>query len=236
MKAFILAAGYGKRLQPLTLTLPKPLVSVWGKPAISHVIDRLYLEGINEFVVNLFYLGEKIERYLCYIYPHIKLYFSKEDKLLDSGGGVKRASFFLKDSHFIIHNSDIITSFDIRRMLEYHFKTKSDITLAVSDRQSSRKLCFDKDMNLCGWINEEKKITMGKTEGSIRLSFVGVHIASPKIFDFMPDDDVFGIFDFYINNIGRLKIVGYNIHPDYWYDIGDIEKLEVIRKESRFSV
>lgn len=234
MKAFILAAGYGRRLKPITDIVPKPLVSVWGKPVISHIIENLIDFGIKEFVLNLHHLGYIIEEYLSLKYKKINFFYSKEDILLDTGGGLKKASIFLKDGDFLMHNGDILTKFDFYEMISYHMSLKNDITLAILDRDSSRKLCFDKDMCLCGWLNKEKKIGRGVIENVNMFSFAGVHIISPVVFDYMPKDEVFGVFDFYMSLIGKLKIKGFLIKPIYWYDIGSIEKLNNIRKNPLF--
>lgn len=234
MKAFILAAGYGTRLRPLTLKMPKPLISVWGKPVIAHAIDNLMRVGIDGFVINLHYFGDKIKRYISLNYPDMVFNYSIEEKILDTGGGLKKASVFLKDSDFVVHNGDIVTSIDFNSIIYFHKKNLNDVTVVVMERETSRKLCFDENMRLCGWVNEDKKITKGDTQTVMRYAFCGIHIISPSVFSFMPSEDVFGIFDFYMSNLDKLKITGFVVKPRYWYDVGDILKLTEIRKEPKF--
>ena len=234
MKSFILAAGYGTRLKPITNNLPKALVSVWGKPAISHVVDKLVKVGIREFVVNLHHLGDKIKRYLSVSYPDLKFIYSFENEILGTGGGLKKVSSFLMDDDFVIHNCDIITDMDLQRAISYHKKESNDVTLLVMERSTPRKLCFDDDMRLTGWVNEDKNLFKGDIKGSKRYAFCGIHIVNPSVFEFMPSDDVFEIFDFYIANSERIKISAILMEPRYWYDIGDLTKLNEIRRSPQF--
>jgi NDP-sugar pyrophosphorylase family protein len=229
MKGFILAAGYGNRLKPLTDEIPKPLVSVWGTPMIENVISKLERYDINKIGINLFHLGENIESFVRTRKFHSEFKFFYEKKLLDTGGGIKNAKDFLSDDDFIVHNSDILTDFNLSPLIDFHLKNRNDVTLAVMERDSSRKLAFNADMAFSGWTNLNKNISDGDISGKKLLSFTGIHIASPRIFDFIPEDDVFGIFDFYIKNIKNLKISGYRVSPQYWFDIGSIEKLNSVR-------
>ncbi|MEF3279419.1 MAG: nucleotidyltransferase family protein [Elusimicrobiota bacterium] len=230
MKSLILCAGYGTRLRPLTYKIPKPLVSVWGYPIIEQIIRKINKYGISEFAINLHHLGDKIERFLVHKRLPISFHFLYENPILDTGGAVKNARDVLSKTDFIIHNGDILTDFDLDRMMDFHLKEKNDITLAVMERNGSRKLAFEDDMRLCGWTNLEKQIFAGEVTGKKLFSFAGVHIVSPKIFKYMPDEDIFGIFDFYIKNINNLKIQGYPINVKYWFDIGSRDKLLEIRK------
>lgn len=229
MKAFILAAGYGTRLRPLTYRLPKPLICVWGKPVIAHIIDRLVEFGIDEFVLNLHHLADKIKRYLEINYPTLRFIYSFEESILDTGGGLKKASSFLNDE-FILHNGDIITDVDFNAVVSFHKKNKNDVTVVIMERDTPRKLCFDDDMRLRGWINEESRVFKGDVDGKRRYAFCGIHIINPSIFRFMPFKEVFGIFEFYIANLDKIKISGVLVKPRYWYDIGDISKLTQIRQ------
>ncbi|MGH7087642.1 MAG: nucleotidyltransferase family protein [Stellaceae bacterium] len=104
--AMVLAAGLGTRMRPVTATLPKPLVPVCGRPLIDHVLDRLAAIGVRRVVVNLHYKGELIERHLA-ARRGIEIAFSREDHLLDTGGGVAAALALLGETFFVV-NSDVI--------------------------------------------------------------------------------------------------------------------------------
>ena len=157
MKAMILAAGLGTRLRPLTDTRPKALVEVAGRTLLEITLSRLSSFGIRDVIINVHHFPDMILDYLKArnnFGLHIEI--SREEHLLDTGGGLKKASwFFLQDSKhseepFILHNVDVISTIDLRRMAEFHNEKQALATLAVQHRESSRQLLFDADLRLCG--------------------------------------------------------------------------------------
>lgn len=228
MKAFILCAGYGTRLRPLTEKIPKPLVKIDDKPLLDRIINFLSNYGIKKFVINLHHLGNKIEEFVKKQNYNAEINFSFEKEILGTGGAIKKVKSFLSDDNFIIHNGDILTEFNLNEAVDFHQKNKNDITLLIMNRDSSRKLSFDEEFNLNGWIN----YTTGQHKGSLSSTFAysGIQIVSPNIFNYMPDTDKFPVFDFYMNSLDKLKIKGFLINPVYWFDIGDFKKLELARK------
>ncbi|HXR33744.1 MAG TPA: nucleotidyltransferase family protein [Verrucomicrobiae bacterium] len=157
MKAMILAAGLGTRLRPLTDTRPKALVEVAGRTLLEITLARLSSFGVRDVIINVHHFPEMILDYLKArdnFGLHIEI--SCEEQLLDTGGGLKKASwFFLQDSAhteepFILHNVDVISTIDLHRMLEFHNEKLALVTLAVQHRQSSRQLLFDADLCLRG--------------------------------------------------------------------------------------
>src|SRR5208337_114681 len=157
MKAMILAAGLGTRLRPLTDNRPKALVEVAGRTLLEITLSRLSSFGIRDVIINVYHFPDMI---LDYLKAHsnfgLRIEISREEQLLDTGGGLKKASwFFLQDSAhseepFLLHNVDVISTINLRRMLEYHNEKQALATLAVQHRQSSRQLLFDNDLRLCG--------------------------------------------------------------------------------------
>ena len=157
MKAMILAAGLGTRLHPLTDTRPKALVEVAGRTLLEITLTRLSSFGVRDVIINVHHFPDMI---LDYLQAHdnfgLHIEISREEQLLDTGGGLKKASwFFLQDpAHaddpFILHNVDVISTIDLRRMLNYHKEKQALATLAVQHRESSRQLLFDADLRLCG--------------------------------------------------------------------------------------
>ncbi|HRS53968.1 MAG TPA: nucleotidyltransferase family protein, partial [Bacteroidales bacterium] len=143
MKALILAAGKGTRLKPLTDNIPKALVPVAGIPMIDYVIKNLINAGINNIAVNLHHLGNYIKNYLPQKYPKVNFYFSDEnDKLLDTGGAIKKLSAFLRNDNkpFIVHNVDILTNLNLTDLINFHIKSNNTVTIAVKNRNTSRYL------------------------------------------------------------------------------------------------
>ena len=157
MKAMILAAGLGTRLRPLTDTRPKALVEVAGRTLLEITLSRLSSFGVRDVIINVHHFPDMI---LDYLKAHnnfgLHIEISREERLLDTGGGLKKASwFFLQDSStsdepFLLHNVDVISTIDLRRMLEFHTQKQALATLAVQHRDGSRQLLFDRDLRLCG--------------------------------------------------------------------------------------
>ncbi len=157
MKAMILAAGLGTRLRPLTDNRPKALVEIAGRTLLEIALSRLRAFGVREVIINVHHFADQI---LAYLKTHknfgMRVEVSREDVLLDTGGGLKKAAwFFLEDSAgldepFILHNVDVISTIDLRRMVEFHTQNHALATLAVQDRQTSRYLLFDNQLHLCG--------------------------------------------------------------------------------------
>lgn len=241
MKAIIFAAGLGTRLYPLTTTMPKALVEIGGKPILQHVIEKLKSAGVDCIVVNVHHFPDKIIEFLKKNDNFdIDIRVSDErDLLLDTGGGTLKAAELLDgDEPVILHNADILTDFNIERMLENHVATGADVTLLVAERASSRYLLFDKGISMRGWINAttgEVKPRNINAEGLSRYAFGGVHIISPRVFMYLKeygeDNHVFSITPFYIDYCKKIDIRGYIPDRDFrWFDIGKPETLEKARQ------
>ena len=158
MKAMILAAGLGTRLRPLTNDRPKALVEVNGSTLLEITIARLKKFGVREFIVNVHHFADKVIAYLKSKNEFgLRIEVSREDDLLlDTGGGLKKASWFFLESSspldepFLLHNVDVISSIDFSRMLQFHNEHHALATLAVQARDSSRQLLFNHDLQLSG--------------------------------------------------------------------------------------
>lgn len=243
MKAMIFAAGLGTRLGDITREKPKALVEVGGEPMLKRVILKLKSAGIREMVVNIHHYGQTIIDYLNANGNFgISIAVSDErDQLLDTGGGLLKARGLLGgEEPILIHNADILTDFDIQEMERAHSLSKSDATLLVANRVTSRYLLFDRDMRMVGWKNVktgEVRSPFGNLmenpdyiADEIQLfAFGGVHIVNPAIFPMLAsftDEAKFSITPFYTDSCSVLKIKGYLPSQEYnWIDIGKPDSL-----------
>lgn len=142
-QAFVLGAGLGKRLQPLTDDLPKPLVPIFGKPLITFALDHLSALGVESFVVNTHHLPEKFASSLGKSsYRERPLRLVHEPVLLETGGGIKNAEPFLKAENFIVYSGDILTDLPLAPLLEEHFRAGNDVTLALRTTGVARHVAF----------------------------------------------------------------------------------------------
>ena len=237
MKVMILAAGVGTRLRPLTDDIPKALIDVGGVPMIERVIRRLKSAGVTELVVNLFHLGDCIVEFLASKGDFgLRIKFTREAELLDTGGGLKNAAWFFDDGRpFFLHNVDVLSDIDLEELLRFHQEAGALATLAVQGRPSSRRLLFDRDGKLCGW---ESPVGVDWAKGPVgdaeRLAFTGIHVIDPAIFPGITETGAFPIIRTYLRLAGEgRRIVAYRADGRYWQDIGSPQKLEAARQGAK---
>jgi len=233
MKAMILAAGRGTRLKPLTDQCPKALISIAEKPLLLHILEKLKAAGVRDVIINVHHHAEMIKDYLRgNNQTGLSIEISEENELLDTGGGLKNAAwFFFKDDRpFYLHNVDILSGIDLREMMQMHIKQKNMATLAVKKRKTSRYLLFDSDHSLVGWQSINPRITeiaresKGKREA---FSFLGVHVISPEIFTYLPDENSFSIIRAYLSIARQFdSIRAYPCQDNFWFDVGKRENLK----------
>lgn len=234
MKALIFAAGKGTRLQPFTNFHPKALAEVNGIPLLERNIKYLQSHGINDFVINVHHFGEQIIEFL-----ELKNNFGanieisdEREKLLETGGGLVFARDLLSsEESFLIMNADILTDLNISNFLKFHLDGNNFVTLAVSDRQSSRKLFFDKEMILKGWKNlgtNETKMAC-YNDNFRELAFSGIHCVHTSIFEKITRNGKFSIMDEYLDMMMTEKIIGYE-HNANLIDVGKPESIQQAEK------
>lgn len=229
MKALIFAAGKGTRLKPFTDHHPKALAEVNGIPLLERNIKYLQSFGINDFVINIHHFGNQIVEFLKKNNNFgAKIEISDETKeLLETGGGLVFARHFLdQEEDFLIMNADILTDLNIHDFIENHLANKDFVTLAVSDRKSSRKLLFNEKMELRGWMNvqtgEQRLAEFNK--GFKALAFSGIHCVNPEIFRKIKRKGKFSIMEEYLDLMQTEIIHGY-WHSARIVDVGRPESV-----------
>jgi MurNAc alpha-1-phosphate uridylyltransferase len=235
MKAMILAAGFGKRLMPLTKNIPKALIEINNKTLLERLIIKLKESGFNELVINTSYLGNLIIDFLKEKNNFdIEIKTTSEPEPLETGGGIKFAQDYLIDSDFfLVHNVDIISDLDLKKTLEYHKNNKCFATLAVSKRKTSRYLLFDDENNLIGRRNLKTGQTemIENVESYKEFGFSGIYILSSKIFDYFKEQKQFSIIETLMTATQSEKIKCFEHNSRNWFDLGKIEDFEIIRNQ-----
>jgi NDP-sugar pyrophosphorylase family protein len=254
MKAMVLAAGLGTRLRPLTNDRPKALVEVCGRTLLEITLTRLRDFGIRDIIIN-------VHHYADMVIDHVKaagnfgmhIDFSREDVLLDTGGGLKQAAWFLggsgnrsasapnatPDEPFILHNVDVISNIDLQRMVEVHKKSAALATLAVQDRKTSRYLLFNDHLQLCGrrLVKEEKAEIVRPSQNVSELAFAGIHVISPRIFPLLSEDGIFSIIPAYLRLAAQgEKIQAFRADAYYWRDLGKPENIEQAEQDMKANI
>jgi NDP-sugar pyrophosphorylase family protein len=245
MKAMILAAGLGTRLRPLTNDRPKALVEVGGRTLLEITILRLREFGVREVIVNVHHFADMVVEYLKQRGNFgMRIEISREEELLDTGGGLKKAGWFFlesdsrfdNDEPFILHNVDVISTIDLGRMVEFHREHNAMATLAVQERETSRYLLFDDDMRLCGRrAGRDGASEVARESAQIKaLAFCGVHVISQRIFQGMTEDGAFSILSSYLRLAKTGKdISGFVADESYWRDLGTPERVARAEEELR---
>ena len=237
--AMILAAGLGTRLGALTHDRPKALVELNGKPLLQHCIENLIANGFHHIVINVHHFGEQI---IDFIESHpfdAEIEISDErDLLMDTGGGIVKATPLFKNSKAVlVHNVDIISNVNLGEMSRQFLESKDDAWLLTQDRETNRKLLFDTENQLVGWmnkaegqfkwVNEEKSgVSTGSTTLNYNeMAFSGLHFFRSDLFaEFEVKRS--SVIDLYLNLAKTNRIISKPIQPDYWFDLGKPEQLE----------
>lgn len=228
--AMILAAGLGTRLKALTQDKPKALVELNGKPLLQHCIENLIANGFNLIVINVHHFGEQIIDFVESHHFDADIQISDErDLLMDTGGGIVKATPLFKNSKAVlVHNVDIISNVNLGEMNQQFLESGDDAWLLTQDRETNRKLLFREDHQLIGWRN--------KADGNFKwvydsfgqyqeMAFSGLHFFRKNLFagfECKPQS----VIDLYLKLAKNDRILSKPIQPDYWFDLGKPEQLE----------
>jgi NDP-sugar pyrophosphorylase family protein len=236
-KALIFAAGKGTRLKPFTDSHPKALALVNDVPLLERNIKYLQSFGVTEFVINVHHFGEQIVEFLeKNNHFGAKIDISDEkNEILETGGGLLFAQKYLEnEENFLIMNADILTDLNIHELVKFHETHLPLATLAVSDRNSSRKLFFNSEMVLKGWMNKNSGETkMAEFNNNFKeLAFSGIHCINSSIFDKIKRRGKFSIMEEYLDLMFDNEILGFQ-HEARLIDVGRPES--VIEAEKYFT-
>jgi len=235
MKAMVLAAGLGTRLRPLTNDKPKALVEVAGRTMLEITLERLRGAGVREVIVSAHHFADQLVEYLrAHKNFGMRVEVSREDVLLDTGGGLKQAAWFFRgqDEPFLLHNVDVVSGIDLGRMVEVHRERSALATLAVQNRETSRLLLFDGDGWLCGRRRGEvEELTRG-TDVATSHAFCGIHVISPQLLGMLEETGAFSIIDAYLRlSAERARIGAFLADRYYWRDLGKPEQIAAAERD-----
>ena len=227
-KAMLFAAGLGTRLKPFTDNHPKALAVVNGKSLLQRNIEYLKSFGITDFVINVHHFANQIIDFLKSNENFgVNIQISDEsDEVLETGGGLVKAKDLLGNEPFLVMNVDILTDLNISELIKFHSENQPLVTLAVSDRESLRKLLFEENGELKGWknLNSGEKIIASENPLTEK-AFSGIHIINPNIFEKMPTSGKFSIMTTYMELMKTEKILGFDHSGGILVDVGRPESV-----------
>jgi NDP-sugar pyrophosphorylase family protein len=231
----VLAAGLGTRLRPLTDARPKALVEVAGRTLLEITLSRLRSFGVTDVIVNVHHFADQVVEYLKANRDFgMRIALSREDALLDTGGGLEQAAWFFlapagNDEPFLLHNVDVLSTIDLGRLVDAHRKAQALATLAVQQRESSRYLLFDEQLRLCG-----RRAARGRKPEMVRacahpndFAFSGIHVLSPRILRMWKEAGAFSIIEAYLRLAAAGEsIAAFRADEYYWRDLGKPESVQ----------
>lgn len=231
MRAMLLAAGRGERLRPLTETLPKPMIPVAGKPLIFHILVYLKNCGVQEVVVNLHHLGDRIQAYVGDGRQwSLRVIYSWERHLLGTGGGIQKAAPHLFGETFLVMNADILVELDLRDVIRFHRESNAAVTMVLRR---------DPEVERYGVIETDGYGLVRQVLGKLprrpgpwnRLMFTGVHVLEPEVFAYMSQQqNAFSIIDVYLDMLrAGERIMGYEM-KGFWTDLGTPARYERLQR------
>jgi NDP-sugar pyrophosphorylase family protein len=230
MKAMVFAAGLGTRLRPLTGDRPKALVTIAGRTLLEITLSRLRTFGVHEVILNVHHFADQVVAYLAANQNFgMRIELSREEVLLDTGGGLKKAAWFFQESGasandpFLIHNVDVLSTIDLARMAQFHAQHNALATLAVAERPTSRPLLFDAHGQLHGrgMALDSDPMHDQPAQPFPALAFAGIHVVSPRIFPKLDEEGTFSIIDAYVRLAKQGEpVLGFRADGAYWRDLG----------------
>lgn len=217
-KAFILGAGLGTRLRPLTDRLPKPLIPVFQKPLITYAFDHLLQAGIHEFIVNTHHLpGKYAEAFPESLYKNAPVTFRHEPVLLETAGGIANIADLVGDTSFIVYNGDILTDLPLTPLIEAHEREQNLVTLALRSTGPARHIAIDPSRHLVTDIRN--KLHTGN-QGTHQ--FTGIYVVSPAFLKHLTPGKVESVIPIFLKLISSGARIGSIVLDDgMWWDLGD---------------
>tara|TARA_Y100000739_G_scaffold80204_1_gene68168 strand:- start:1890 stop:2567 length:678 start_codon:yes stop_codon:yes gene_type:complete len=214
MKAFILAAGYGKRLLPLTENSPKPLLKVGDTSLIERNIEHILNSGISEIVINISYLGALVREHVIEKFPNENINFSVEEKPLGTGGGVYKALPLLGSEPFLCMNADLFHNIKLDNLFS---DVESALLIGVPNPEH----------NQMGDFSLDKDIVNINTEGN-DLTWSGISIINPRIFkNKYFESTSFNIWESVLLEYIKKKSIKGIRSSDLWIDVGTLDRLKL---------
>lgn len=228
MKAFILAAGLGTRLRPLTFKKPKPLIEINDRPIIDYVLEWLVNQGIEEVIINLHYMPDMIKRHLGRGGEFgLKITYSYEKNILGTAGALKKKEKELKRT-FLVACCDSLTNIDIKKALIFHRKKKAQATMILKKVKNFQRygiIGLDDQGRVCQFLNRYKS-----KEPEIKAVHTGIVILEPEVLKYIPPNKFYGLEKVYLQMLRKEDpLFGY-LTEEFWHEVGSLKSLEEASK------
>ena len=221
MKAFVLGAGLGTRLRPLTLRRPKPLIPVCNRPLITYAFDHLAGIGVDQFVVNTHWLPEVYEEeFPPRQYGSHPIVFRNEPDILETAGGIKNVEDLLGGEPFIVYNGDILTDLPLANALDAHHVQGNEVTLVLRSKDGPLQISLDRERGLVRDIGGR----LGTADAQ-QFLFTGIYLVQPEFLRRIPAATKVSVIPIFLEMIrAGAKLGGVVIDDGNWWDLGSREQ------------
>jgi mannose-1-phosphate guanylyltransferase len=218
--AFVLGAGLGTRLRPLTENCPKPLLPIKGKPMIVYAFEHVRSIGVKKIIVNTHHCAEKYqETFPNSVWNDVPLAFRHEPVLLETGGGIKNIEDLVSNESLLVYNGDIVSSLPLQTLIDFHFKEKNEVTLALRSSGGPLHVSLSKQGKVC-----DIRDSFGQNVFSKYL-FTGIYIIEPNFFARFKAGEKKSVIPVFLEMIkAGGKIGGIVIDEGEWSDVGSLEE------------
>jgi NDP-sugar pyrophosphorylase family protein len=215
--AFVLGAGLGTRLKPLTAQRPKPLIPICNKPLITFAFDHLMAAGVTKFVVNTHHHREAYAKaFPGNDYRNMPIFFRHEEILLETGGGIKNVEDLLGMEPFIVYNGDILSDLPVKKAVSHHLESGNEVTLVLRSSGGPLAVAFDRYSSRITDIGGK----LG-AEAAEKFLFTGIYIVSPEFFAKIPAGEVISVIPIFLEMIRQGgKLGGIVLDEGNWWDLG----------------
>ena len=227
--AFILGAGLGTRLRPLTLECPKPLLPVQGRPMICDVFDRCVDLGVERIIVNTHHWATKYEE----AFPQkewrgVPLFFKYEPILLETAGGLKNIEELILGETVFIYNGDVLSNFDLNPLIEKHQRAGVEVTLALRTREEPKQV---------GWDRKSERVRDFRSrlgiEGLEKTLFTGVYLVEKRFLNRLTSGKIESVIEVFLRMLQEKSqqelIQGVLVDDGSWLDLGTITDYERVK-------
>lgn len=229
----IFAAGYGRRLSPLTFHIPKPLVPIKEKPVLEWIFEKLIRNQVGKIVINTHHLHSKIEAYIqAKAYP-VEIEICYEPDILGTGAGFYNTRHLWGEDDIYLCNADILSTANLADFKVAHEQNDTLVTLAVNRKSADSMLLVDESGAMAGLRRNDRDFIFKQSSGGIvARNFCGLHMVKPAFFEQIRPPVAFSIIDEYIKLIEKgVTIATWDIGESYWEDIGTPQSLETAREQ-----
>lgn len=219
INCFLLAAGLGERLQPITDHIPKPLIPILGKPILQIILEKISTLPVNKIGINLHHKKEFIENWINQSAFSKMVQLFPEYPILGTGGGLKNAEGFLSDGHFLVHNADVSSDIDFYRLIETHISSGNIATLATHDYPKYNNVVTD-DNGFVIDVENSGTSTPNPERIAKKVAYTGIAIYSSEIFKFLPKGVSHATAAWLAASKAGHKVQALDFTGCYWNDIG----------------